>query len=206
MLLARAAAQAGEQSAREAQLTADITELNRKKIKSNEGMTSDDWNRTAMGGAIGAGGTAAAMMAAGAVMGSAIPVLGTIVGAAAGLAVGAATAGIVSAVTENSETEAETEAINKLIEAYDKEGATIFASAESIAKALRDGASATDDLVVELEANKEEIKALCEETKKNSLATEAETRALVAQLNADNEKVAESKYADAINTFAGKRY
>lgn len=212
MLLARAAAQAGEQSAREAKLTADITELNRKKIKSKEGWDNDDANRTALGGAIGAGGAAAGLAALGATgvistaatIGTAaipVPIVGTLIG----LAAGAIVAGTVSAVTKNSETDDETKAVNKLLEAYEEQGDTLFVGS-GMKDALNEIGITSEDLIAELEANKEEIKALCEENKKNTLATEAETRALVAQLNADNEKVAGSKYADAINTFAGKRY
>ena len=206
MLLARAAAQAGEQSSREAQLTADITELNRKKIKSKEGWDNDDTNRTALGGAIGAGGTAAAMAAYGAVVGSAVPVVGTLVGAAVGLAAGAITAGVISGVTKNSETEEETKAINALIKAYEKDN-TILTDRRSIDLALQEqGIDVTGDLLDQLIANKESIDELCKENKKNTLATEAETRALVAQLNADNEKIAASRDAEAISVFAGKHY
>jgi hypothetical protein len=135
MIAAQSASIVAKREAREARAIADATELNRKKMRGSDGgFTGEDANRTGMIAATGMGAGAVAGLTAGAIAGSAVPVLGTAIGALAGLVVGAIGGGISMLIANNSETDAEKEAINKLADAYAKNGASAITAAE-IAKA-----------------------------------------------------------------------
>ena len=202
--IAQVASTMANQKAREARLKADATELNRNKIKSTEGFTDDDLNTTGKGAAIGLGagaGVAGAAALMGATIGSTIPVVGTLIGAGIGLAAGAIIGGVSAAVTKNSETDAETEALQRLEEEYRIKGEAAFDENN-----IKDLFGAESSLAAELIENKDAVKELVKEMAANTAATEAENRAMAAQILADNKIVQGSRYAEEVGVFAGDAY
>ena len=205
---ARGAQILSQRQAREARLLADETQMHRDIVKGKEGFTAEDGNETGkaaavttgVGAAAGLGvgiGMAATGATIGAAAGSAVPVVGTLIGAAAGLIIGGITGLIVNAVDKNSETDTEKEAFDTLTEQYKLDGASALTD-DNIKKLYK-----RDDM------SKEEIEAireLCKEVHANTIATEAENRAMAAQVLSDNEKVQNSRDAEEVAIFAGDAY
>ena len=201
---AQSASVIANQKAREARLKADTTEMHRKKIKTDEGWTSEDTNTTGRGAAIGAGvgagvGLAAGIgsaAAAGALAGSVVPVVGTIIGAVAGLVVAGIGTAIATGIANNSETKEEQDALDSLAKEYHLKGESALTD-EKIKAAYGKN------------LNEEEIAAirdLCKELNANTIATQAENEAMANQILADNEKVQNSRDAEDVGVFAGDAY
>ena len=207
---AQLTSQLANRKAREARITADMTKLNREKIKSREGFTSEDVTETHQGAAVGLGvgaaaglGAAAAGMAIGATAGSAVPVIGTIIGAVAGLVIGGVTGAIVNAIDENSETDKEKEAFKKLEEAYREKGEMVFDDAQikEMFKAEEYG-----NLADELIENKDAVKELVKEMAANTAAIEAENIAASNSILSSNDKVQNSQFASQAGVFVADTY
>jgi phage tail tape-measure protein len=139
-------------------MTADITEFNRKTLRSYEGdeSTADDRNRTGVISAGGAAAGAAAGTAIGMTIGSSIPVLGTLIGAGVGMLAGAMGGMIGNALINKSETEEEKQIIQTLSKEYAIKGAAALTD-ENIKKLAGSNTSLADELI----RNRSEVVKLC---------------------------------------------
>ena len=202
--------------AREARIAADMTKLNREKIKSQEDlMTNEDWAGTGKGAAVGQGigavaglgvgiGMAATGASIGAAAGSVVPVVGTLIGAAAGIIIGGVTGAVVNAIDKNSETDKEKEAFQKLEEAYREKGEMVFE--DSQIKEMFP-TSEFGNLADELINNKEAVKDLVKEMAANTSAIEAENRAMANSILANNKNVTSSRHGvEIVSAFGGEVY
>ena len=201
--------------AREARIAADMTKLNREKIKSQEGFTNEDWAGTGKGAAIGQGvgavaglgvgiGMAATGASIGAAAGSVVPVVGTLIGAAAGIIIGGVTGAVVNAIDKNSETDKEKEAFKKLEEAYREKGEMVFEDSQ-IKEMFPTGEFG--NLADELINNKDAVKDLVKEMAANTTAIEAENRAMANSILANNKNVTSSRHGvEIVSAFAGEVY
>lgn len=138
---------------------------------------------TTVGGAGAAGGIIGGILA-GAAAGSVAPGIGTLIGAAVGLAVGAvgaiATNVAMEAAEDKYQNQLDSEAMDKVVEAYQISGESIFKSSETLAAALGKDVSALSSLELALLDNKDETIALVE----SMASLEATNRALAIQMGA----------------------
>jgi hypothetical protein len=163
-----------------------MTKLNREKIKSDEGFTNEDANRTGVMAATGAGAGALAGLGIGAAAGSSVPVVGTIIGAIAGLIVGGIGGAIGYGIAKNSETDDEKKAIELIAKAYEENGEAALTK-EAMDATLK-AAGASDSLRKEIATNSKEVADLAKEMAANTAAIKAEDRAAAgAGLAADSE-------------------
>ena len=187
---AQAYAAFANQRSQDAQLAYEQTKFNREQVHGDDkfgfgdDMTDrDKKNAWTQGGAVGLGalaGTGVVMMsttaatalsatAAGAALGSAVPLLGTAIGAAVGLIVG----GVMTAVniaTEKEETKEEQDGLQVLAEAYKQEGNSALAKIDThltgFSEDLRESLKAMDP--AELEKQLQAINANTEALERNS--------------------------------------
>ena len=176
--------------------------LKKRDVARNLNTRDDDAthaNNTLAAGAAGA--------AAGALIGSAIPIIGTALGAVVGGLVGVIGGAITTAVVGN-ETEAESDALEKLEKAYLED--------DTILQKVKDG-SMTDEewkkigiedssLIQSLEANGAEVAALVEEMAANTAAINTQNDLVASNVLSDNEAVQKSDYRDQIVDIAGDAY
>ena len=209
---AQLASQFANRKAREARIAADMTKLNREKIKSQEGFTNEDWAETGQGASIGLGAGAVAGLGAaaigaklGATIGTAIPlpVVGTLIGALGGALIGAGVGTIANAIDQNSETDKEKEAFEKLEKAYREKGEMVFE--DSQIKEIFDS-DEYGNLADELIENKEAVKDLVKEMAANTAAIEAENIIAANNILGSNSKVQDSRYGDQVGIFTADIY
>lgn len=201
---AQMASSVANRKARETRIAADMTKLNREKIKSKEGfLTAEDGLETGQWAAGGMGAGAAI----GAVAGSILPGVGTLigglVGAGIGAAAGAVTGVVKNVIDKNSETDKEKEAFEKLEAAYREKGEMVFEDSE-IQKLFP--TDTFGNLADELIKNKDAVKELVKEMAANTAATRAENLAMTNQILSNNTKVQESEHADYIDSFVADAY
>ena len=142
---------------------------------------------TTVGSAGAAGGIIGGILAAtasSAAAGSVAPGIGTLIGAAVGIAVGAvgaiATNVAMEAAEDKYQNQLDSEAMDKVVEAYQISGESIFKSSETLAAALGKDVSALSSLELALLDNKDETIALIE----SMASLEATNRALAIQMGA----------------------
>lgn len=171
MLQAQAGADSASAIALEKRNEADKIAFARKEMRTGQA----SWKETA--GTLAA--TTGIGLAAGAAIGSVVPVIGTAIGAAVGAAVGAI-GGIVTTSIAGAASKAEQEALDKLTDLYRKDSTIIdqmaaaqksgklnefakqYGISEELANTLLKNKDATEELIVQMAANANEIQLLRE--------------------------------------------
>ena len=194
---AQAAQIAGQQQAKQA-------DENLKKRDMARQLNTNADNGLALGNTAAAG---LAGAAAGALIGSAIPVIGTAIGAAVGGAIGLI-GGFISDAVKGTAVEAETDALEKLEKAYAEDNTILQKLADgSLTDQEWDAIGIEDEnLRASLQANSDEVSALVKEMAANTAAISAQNDLVAANALADNEAVQKSDYQDQIIDIAGDAY
>ena len=194
---AQAAQIAGQQQAKQA-------EENLKKRDMARQLDTNADDGLALGNAAAAG---LAGAAAGALIGSAIPIIGTAIGAAVGGAIGLI-GGAISDAVGGTAVEAETDALEKLEKAYAEDNTILQKLADgSLTDQEWDAIGIEDEnLRASLQANSDEVSALVKEMAANTAAVSAQNDLVAANALADNEAVQKSDYQDQIIDIAGDAY
>ena len=194
---AQAAQIAGQQQAKQA-------EENLKKRDMARQLDTNADDGLALGNAAAAG---LAGAAAGALIGSAIPIIGTAIGAAVGGAIGLI-GGAISDAVVGTAVEAETDGLEKLEKAYAEDNTILQKLADgSLTDQEWDAIGIEDEnLRASLQANSDEVSALVKEMAANTAAVSAQNDLVAANALADNEAVQKSDYQDQIIDIAGDAY
>lgn len=166
-------------SAAEAQALAKRNEALRIDLARQLDSKGEDWQH--VDNSIGAGLTGAA---AGALIGSAFPVIGTAIGAAVGGIAGVITGALGSSIPDKVSTDEESLALKKLQKAYE-EDSSIFSSNQRLEEVLTEDLKLDDEtLIRSLVDNRKETEKLISEMQKNT-----------EQLRTANEKAVRSSLA-----------
>ena len=147
------------------QITADQAQAKSDKVDLTRKMDTDadnSWtgkNAAAMGG-VGAVAGALGTAGIGMMIGSSVPVIGTIIGGLVGLIVGGITGAIATEVA-GATAEAENQALDSILKHYKKdENKGMFADDKEFERVLRDEIKVSEDLIEGLVENREAIKEL----------------------------------------------
>ena len=194
---AQAAQIAGQNQAKQAE-----ENLKKRDVARQLDTNADDG--LAFGNTLAAG---AAGAAAGALIGSAIPIIGTAIGAAVGGVIGLI-GGAISDAVGGTAVDAETEALEKLEKAYAEDNTILQKLADgSLTDQEWDAIGIEDEnLRASLQANSDEVSALVKEMAANTAAVSAQNDLVAANALADNEAVQKSNYQDQIIDIAGDAY
>ena len=191
------------QNAKEAQTKSDMVNLARGDLQSSQGTWTSIGNTAA---ATGAGAGAGALI--GAVIGSIVPVIGTAIGASAGAIIGGVAGlvtGIATSVSQGASSEEEQTALQELGEAFRTDKSKIKAMTDDefkayLEKSKEEGGLGIEDsgLVDSLVANRKEVEKLASQIAKNTDASYALNKQLVASTLANNQTVQNSQYTEEI--------
>ena len=195
---AQAAKLISAQNAKEAQTKSDMVDLARSDLKSSQGTWTSIGNTAA---AAGAGAGSGALIGAG--IGSIIPGIGTAIGAAAGAIIGGVAGlvtGIVKTTQEGSSSKEEQAALEKLGEAFRKDKSKIQAMSDDEFKNYLQTELKIDDagLIDSMVKNREEVEKLASQIAKNTDASYALNKQLVASALANNQTVQNSQFTEEI--------